>query len=80
MAIGAFLKHSHCPNCGSKDNLAVYADGSYHCFGGCGYTRLSAEERKRRGIEISEQEEDYLEAAPTTKQPMTKDEWNTICA
>lgn len=79
MVIGNYVKHTHCPGCESKDNLAVYDDGSCHCFG-CGYTRLSVEERKRRGIAITEQEEDYLEAAPNTKQPMTKDDWSTICA
>ena len=34
----------------------------------------------RRGIAISEQEEDELKIAPTTREPMTKDDWNTICA
>jgi len=28
-----FLKHEPCPKCGSKDNLARYADGSAYCFG-----------------------------------------------
>lgn len=32
----AFIKHTNCPKCGSRDNLAEYTDGSY-CFG-CGYT------------------------------------------
>jgi archaellum biogenesis ATPase FlaH len=41
---------------------------------------LSVEERKRRGIAISEQEEDYLEDVPITKHPMTREEWSTICA
>lgn len=27
-----FVKKTNCPVCGSKDNLAVYADGSYFCF------------------------------------------------
>ena len=79
VCIGNFVKHTHCPKCESNDNLAVYADGSCHCFG-CGYTKLSVEERKRRGIEITEQEENYLDAAPTTKAPMTKEDWNTIVA
>lgn len=33
----AFIKHTNCPKCGSRDNLAEYTDGSY-CFG-CGYTK-----------------------------------------
>ena len=32
----SFLKHSSCPQCGSKDNLANYSDGSKWCFG-CHY-------------------------------------------
>lgn len=31
-----FLRHEACPNCGSKDNLGRYADGSAWCFG-CHY-------------------------------------------
>lgn len=36
-----FLRHTNCDKCGSKDNLAIYDDGSYHCFGGCGNTKRS---------------------------------------
>lgn len=32
---GQFLYHTSCPSCGSRDNLAVYTDGSW-CFG-CSY-------------------------------------------
>lgn len=31
-----FLKHTSCPSCGSRDNLALYDDGSEWCFG-CHY-------------------------------------------
>lgn len=31
-----FLHHEPCPKCGSRDNVAVYDDGSKWCFG-CGY-------------------------------------------
>ena len=31
-----FATHEHCPECGSKDNLARYTDGHGYCFG-CGY-------------------------------------------
>ena len=31
-----FLHHESCPNCGSRDNLGRYNDGSAYCFG-CGY-------------------------------------------
>ena len=30
------IRHDPCPECGSKDNLAVYDDGGCHCFG-CGH-------------------------------------------
>jgi twinkle protein len=31
-----FIRHESCPSCGSKDNLARYADGGAYCFG-CEY-------------------------------------------
>ena len=31
-----WIKNTHCPRCGSKDNLGVWDDGSTHCWGGCG--------------------------------------------
>lgn len=31
-----FLRHEPCPECGSRDNLARYADGGAYCFG-CKY-------------------------------------------
>lgn len=34
--MGIFIKHSPCPKCGSRDNLAEYSDGGGFCFG-CGY-------------------------------------------
>ena len=36
-----FVRHESCPNCGSKDNLAIYSDNSYYCFSQCGYKSLS---------------------------------------
>ena len=35
--MGRFLHHEPCPDCGSRDNLARYDDGSAFCFG-CKYT------------------------------------------
>lgn len=40
-----FVAHEPCPNCGSKDNLARYADGHGYCFG-CEYYEESTEERR----------------------------------
>ncbi len=38
MANSAFVQHEPCPGCGSRNNLARYADGSARCFGsGCTY-------------------------------------------
>ena len=34
--MSAFVRHESCPECGSKDNLAVYTDCHGHCFG-CGH-------------------------------------------
>lgn len=41
--MGKFLRYEGCPRCKdrgrdtSSDNLAVYSDGSKHCFANCGY-------------------------------------------
>lgn len=40
--MAAFLKHTNCPKCGSKDNYALYSDNSGHCFG-CLFTKPSEE-------------------------------------
>lgn len=42
-----FLHHEPCPNCGSKDNLGRYDDGSAHCFGGCGYFERASHAPRR---------------------------------
>lgn len=39
--MAVFVRHEACPKCGSRDNLAVYDDGSSWCFG-CGYTVRSS--------------------------------------
>lgn len=36
--MGRFLRHTACPQCGSRDNLGEYEDGSAWCFG-CHYHR-----------------------------------------
>lgn len=38
--MGRFLRHGPCSNCGSRDNVAIYSDGSSYCFG-CGDTGKS---------------------------------------
>jgi len=41
----SFIRHSECPECGSRDNLAVYTDHSY-CFG-CEYYEGSSGDSKK---------------------------------
>lgn len=51
----SFIRHTNCPKCGSRDNLAEYTDGSY-CFG-CGYTKKNndlASARLRLSPTVSE--------------------------
>lgn len=40
--MSTFSHHEPCPQCGSKDNLAVYSDGHKFCFG-CKYYRPGKE-------------------------------------
>ena len=42
-----YVKKSPCPNCGSKDNLAVYSDGHAFCFG-CSYRVPAPTETKHK--------------------------------
>jgi len=46
-----FLRHTSCPQCGSRDNLGEYDDGSAYCFG-CHFSR--APNRSRYVIERGE--------------------------
>lgn len=47
--MASFVRHDKCPECGSKDNLAIYDDGSYYCFSECGYMSVSEEFKKEHG-------------------------------
>jgi hypothetical protein len=55
--VAEFLYHEPCDNCGSKDNRAVYDDGSKWCFGCFTYTpgnathRLFSSERTKKILE-----------------------------
>ena len=55
----SFLKHSSCPSCGSKDNLANYSDGSKWCFGCHYYERgdVSPFIKEREDGEIEEHDD-----------------------
>ena len=42
-----YIRKEPCPECGSKDNLAVYSDGHAFCFG-CSYRRPAPTEKKHK--------------------------------
>lgn len=44
-----FIKHEPCPECGSRDNLARYDDGSGWCFG-CGHYEGAQKKRAERVV------------------------------
>jgi twinkle protein len=47
--MGVCIGHTNCPKCGSKDNVAIYEDGSEHCFTpDCGYFKKATGERVER--------------------------------
>ena len=64
-----FVRHTACPKCNSRDNLAVYDDDSCHCFG-CKYTVLSKEEREKRGVEDSNYDSEEI----MTREAITPEE------
>lgn len=55
--MGDCVGHEPCPQCGSRDNLARYADGSGHCFG-CKYNE------RAKGEQIEEREEPTRDWTP----------------
>ena len=47
------IRHETCPECGSKDNLAIYDDHEY-CFGsGCGYQKQYKDNDNKGGSAIT---------------------------
>lgn len=55
----AFIQHTNCPKCGSRDNLAEYTDGFY-CFG-CGYKKQKNDLNSIRS-RLSEPREDAMQS------------------
>jgi DNA primase len=55
--MGVFIRHEPCPNCGSRDNLGRYADGSAWCFG-CKYreppTHVARVKKEDKPIELDQ--------------------------
>lgn len=59
-----FLRHTSCPNCGSRDNLALYSDGGGWCFG-CRYRiKPTAEGIWKNKDVVKEQQDDDLRPLP----------------
>jgi len=58
-----YVKKEPCPNCGSKDNLAVYSDGHAFCFG-CSYRVPAPTEKKHK-------RKSYYSSTPVTS-PLIK--------
>jgi len=84
-----FIRHEACPNCGSKDNLAIYSDGSYFCFSHCGHKSVSQdwlEENADKGkskskVKTSSRKEDNSMSfgeSKTTKPAITEEENQVI--
>ena len=44
-----YVRKEPCPECGSKDNLAIYDDGHGYCFG-CGYTQQPQKDKPRKSF------------------------------
>jgi hypothetical protein len=67
--MGIFVKHEPCPECGSRDNLARYDDGSAWCFG-CKYKEKPDRFIPRKLYEVDSNED---EEAPTLEAWWTSD-------
>jgi archaellum biogenesis ATPase FlaH/Zn ribbon nucleic-acid-binding protein len=81
--MAAFVRHEACPNCKSKDNLAVYSDGSYFCFSHCGYKSVSEEFKEQNPRQHSKvqskvrsnvKKEEDMEVKPSTKPALTPEQ------
>jgi twinkle protein len=55
-----FLYHAPCPDCGSKDNLAVYTDNHTYCFG-CKATKYSNTQEQIQQEAIQEKATDMID-------------------
>ena len=71
----AFIQHTNCPKCGSRDNLAEYSDGFY-CFG-CGYRKQKNDLNSVRNRLQSEQTmlSDELDIPTTNDIPIEPMQW-----
>ena len=84
---GLFVKHTNCPACGSKDNLALYVHEtengdtySAYCFGGdCG-SSFKHEQLIEAGIIKKEDVVDKESIKKKQRQKITKDEQRALFA
>lgn len=72
--MAAFVRHEPCPNCGSKDNLAIYADGSYFCFSHCGYKSVSEEWKSENSKDVKPKKEPMEIETKASKPAITEDD------
>src|SRR5579859_4268440 len=68
-----FIRHQPCPDCGSRDNCAVYDDGHEWCFG-CGYYK-GPEKWKTIVREIKPAEQITLPLDASSTLPRVPQEW-----
>lgn len=76
-----FVRHESCPKCGSKDNLAIYDDGSFYCFSACGnispsddYKEELESKKKAKGKPRAKEVQSVSETTKTTKPRVTEEE------
>lgn len=81
--MGKFVKHSPCPRCGSRDNLARYYDGSGYCFG-CGFVIKSSQspyvtEENEQRTKVSSRLADKMPEDDLLLYPVHVVEWINKC-
>lgn len=71
--MSSLINHTSCPDCGSKDNLAVYDDHEY-CFSeGCGrYVSYKDTNRKTRKEKVTSTDTKPIKGLPEKAQPALK--------
>lgn len=69
-----FIKHAPCPECGSRDNCAIYSDGHEWCFG-CGYYKPSVGWKKIIKNERKPNSSIYLPSDSSDNLSLIAQEW-----
>jgi twinkle protein len=65
---GEFVKHMACPDCGSKDNAALYEDGNVYCHGECQKVVIRGEQEEHGTFEVDVNAEPRPNFIPVTHQ------------